>query len=75
MYTFKTKLFGLEVDVSGMFDAGQQQTMTDPAIPPCFEIEEIVHKDELLEDLPDEAYEKLEQAAFNAATEEAQECE
>ena len=66
-YTFTTELFGLTVEVEGEFDEGQKETMIDPGIEPSFEVESVTHKGCELEDLPDEVWEELAQAAFDDA--------
>ena len=40
-YTFKTKLFGLDVEVMGTFEDGEEQTLTDPGLSPAFVIDGI----------------------------------
>ena len=41
--------------------------MIDPGIEPSFEVDSVKHKGCELEDLPDEVWEELEQAAFDDA--------
>ena len=71
-YTFKAELFGLDVEVSGEFEAGESQTMTDPGLEPCFVIECISHKDEAFEvdALPDKELNMIEKVAFEKAADE-----
>ena len=71
-YTFKTELFGLTVEVEGEFSPAEPQTLTDPGCPAEFEINTIEHKDELFEvdSLPYQELCDIEQAAFDAATDE-----
>jgi len=66
-YAFETTLFGLTVEVEGVFDIGEPESIDSPSIAPSFEIESVKHKGCELEDLPDEVYEELSQAAFDDA--------
>jgi len=65
-YTFETKLFGLTVEVEGVFDTGENPSLDCEGYPPSFEIETIQHKGDDIEvcDLPEEELEDIEQAAF-----------
>ena len=71
-YTFKTELFGLTVEVEGEFSPAEPETLTDPGCPAEFEINTIKHSgaEFCVDDLPDEELEEIEQAAFDAATDE-----
>ena len=68
MYTFKTELFGLTVEVEGTFEAEEKQTHTDPGSPAEFIIEDIQHKGDSfdIESLPEEEADRLIQEAFAA---------
>ena len=66
-YTFTTELFGLTVEVEGEFDEGQRETMIDPGIEPSFDVWTVTHKGCELEDLSDEVWVELSQAAFEDA--------
>ena len=71
-YTFKTELFGLTVEVEGEFSPAEPETLTYPGCPAEFEINTIKHSgaEFCVDDLPDEELEEIEQAAFDAATDE-----
>lgn len=71
-YTFTTELFGLIVEVEGVFEAGEPQTWDCPGEPPHFEIEKIVHKGEELEidSLPPYELETICSEAFDKVEEE-----
>ena len=66
MYTFKTELFGLTVEVEGTFEAEEKQTHTDHGSPAEFIIEDIQHKGDSFdfESLPEEEVDRLIQEAF-----------
>ena len=66
MYTFKTELFGLTVEVEGTFEAGEAPSIDCPGCEPEFIIEDIQHKGESLEvdSLPDEVLEAIVKEAF-----------
>jgi hypothetical protein len=71
-YTFKTKLLGVEAEIEGTFDPGEKATFDCPGEEPCFEIETITINDEEFEIdcLCDETLKEIEQAAFDAASDE-----
>lgn len=72
MFTFKTVLLGLDVEVGGEFSPAEPQTLTDPGWPPGFEIESITHKGEDIEidQVPDEWIKDIEEEAFKAASDQ-----
>ena len=71
-YTFKMTLNGLEVEVNGEFSPAEPQTLTDPGCPAEFYINTIkpVGNPYDVGSMTDEEHEKIEQAAFKAATDE-----
>ena len=73
-YSFTTELFGLNVLVTGEFLPEEQQTFDYPGSPADFDIHEIEHKGEQLEidSLPDEDLQEIIDAAFESASNEAQ---
>lgn len=73
-YSFITELFGLNVLVTGEFTLEEKQTFDYPGCEAEFDIQEIEHKGEQLEvdSLPEQELKEIHKAAFESATEEAQ---
>ena len=73
-YSFTTDLFDLTVLVTGEFSPEEKQTFDYPGCSADFEIETIEHKGEQLEidSLPDEDLSEIISAAFESASNEAQ---
>ena len=71
-YKFKTKLFGLSVEITGEFEAEELETLTDPKISAAFVIEYIEHSNGSIDidDLSDQVLCRIEKQAHEAATKE-----
>ena len=72
-YSFKTKLLGPVAEVEGTFSPEEPQTLTDPGCSAEFEIETITDKDGVeyeIDCICDETLKEIEQAAFDAASDE-----
>ena len=71
-YPFNTPLLGVEAEVEGTFSPAEPETLTDPGCSAEFEIETITINDSEfeVECLCDETLKEIEQAAFDAASDE-----
>ena len=69
---FTIKILGVDMEVSGTFDAGEEPSRDCPGYEPSFEIESITHKGEELEvdGSPDDMLVYIEKLVFRAAAEE-----
>jgi hypothetical protein len=75
MFTFETDVMGVEMQVGGTFDPGEAPSHDCPGYAPSFEIEELIYKGEELDydDLAPQVIERLQDDAFEAASNEAEE--
>lgn len=73
-YSFNTELFGLNVEVDGYFEPEEKPTFDCPGSDAEYHIETIEHKGEQLEidSLPDADLSEIISAAFESASNEAQ---
>jgi len=72
MYTFKTKLFGLNIKVTGIYYEGEQLTRDLPGSEPEFDIERITHFGSRIdiEALPEDELVRIHLEAFKSYEEE-----
>ena len=73
-FEFKTELFGLEVQVDGYFEDGEDPTHDCPGCEPEYHIDSIIHKGEGFEidSLPESSIIEIIKSAFDAAIKEAE---